>query len=351
MNHNNYIADDTVTIKDAMKKLDKAAIGFLCIYKNNEIFGVITDGDIRRAILNDVSLKNPIEEITNKNFISLPYNFTHDEADKVFKKKDVKHIPVIKNNQLIDIIIKDDFYKISIETKQEKIDAKVVIMAGGKGTRLAPFTNILPKPLIPVGDKSMIEVIMKEYNKYKISEYYISVNYKASMIKAYLEDIKHNYNIQYINEKKPLGTAGALKFVENEFEKPFFVANCDIIIKANYAEIYDFHIKGKYDITLVASMQHYAIPYGVCKISKGGELIKIDEKPEFDFLVNTGMYILNPDVLKIIPKNKIYHITSLIDDTKKRGGKIGVFPVSEKSWVDIGQMKEYKKNKLKIITK
>lgn len=339
----NYIVNHDVSIKQAMKTLDAGTLGFLCICKDNTIFGVITDGDIRRAILNDISLKTPVSKITNIQYSFLNKGCIDTDINNLFKNTHVKQIPIIDKGKLIDIIIKDDFYKISFETKQEKIDAKVVIMAGGKGTRLLPFTQIIPKPLIPIGDKSMIEVIMQEYSKYEIKDFNISVNYKASMIKAYFEDISHNYNIKYINEDRPLGTAGALKFVSNEFDKPFFVANCDIIIKANYAEIYDFHIKGKYDITLVASMQHYAIPYGVCKISKGGELIKIEEKPEFDFLVNTGMYILNPDVLKIIPKNKIYHITNLIDDTKKRGGKIGVFPVSEKSWIDIGQIDEYKK--------
>jgi len=216
-------------------------------------------------------------------------------------------------------------------------------MAGGKGTRLAPFTNIVPKPLIPVGDKSMIELIMAEFEKYKMLDFYVSVNYKASMIKAYFEDVDHNYNVKYIDEDSPLGTAGALKFVENEFDNTFFVSNCDIIIKADYSEIYNFHVQGNYDITLVASMQHYQIPYGICELSKEGELLQIKEKPEYDFLVNTGMYLLEPKVLKLIPENKFYHITNLIEDIKKNGGKVGVFPVSEKSWIDVGQMEEYKK--------
>lgn len=351
MNQNIYIINSTVSIKHAMKKLDTGGIGFLCIYKSNKLFGVITDGDIRRAILNDIPLNTPVEKITNKNFISLKQNYTEPEVNEIFKNTHVKHIPVVKDdNELVEIITEDVFYKIKPDTKRAKIDTKVVIMAGGKGTRLMPFTQIIPKPLIPVGDKSMIERIMSEYNKYDISDFYISVNYKASMIKAYFEDVKHDYNIKYIDEDKPLGTAGALKFVENAFKKPFFVANCDILIKADYSEIYDFHTAGRYDITLVASMQHYQIPYGVCEISKGGDLIKINEKPEYDFLVNTGMYILSPEILSLIPKNEFYHITHLIKDVKNQGGKIGVYPVSEKSWIDIGQMEEYKKG-IKIIGK
>lgn len=344
-----YIINSDATIKQAMKTLDAGGIGFLCIYKNNKIYGIITDGDIRRAILNDLSLDISVSKITNTNYTYLNDNFIDEDADNIFRNTHIKHIPVInKKHELVDIITEDVFYKIKPSQKQKKIDAKVVIMAGGKGTRLMPFTQIIPKPLIPIGDKSMLEVIMEEYNKYEISDFFISVNYKASMIKAYFEEIEHNYNIKYIDEDKPLGTAGALKFVENEFNKPFFVANCDIIIKTDYTNIYDFHIKGGYDITLVASMQHYAIPYGVCEISIGGKLIKIEEKPEHDFLVNTGMYILEPKILKLIPQNEFYHITHLIDAVKNQGGKIGVFPVSEKSWIDIGQIEGYKKG-LKIL--
>jgi len=345
MDVHKYIIGYDATIKQAMKTLDAGASGFLCIYKNNKMFGVITDGDIRRAILNDLSLMTSVNKITKTNYTFVNEKHTEKEPDNIFRNTHIKHIPVInKKQELVDIITEDVFYKIRPERKLTKIDAKVVIMAGGKGTRLMPFTQIIPKPLIPIGNKSMIEIIMAEYNKYEISDFYISVNYKASMIKAYFEDINHNYNIKYIDEDKPLGTAGALKFVENEFSKPFFVANCDIIIKADYSKIYDFHIKGNYDITLVASMQHYAIPYGVCEISKGGELIKINEKPEYDFLVNTGMYILAPSILKLIPENEFFHITHLIEDVKKQAGKIGVFPVSEKSWIDVGQMEGYKKN-------
>jgi len=345
MNIKNYIIDISTPVKQAMKNLDTGGIGFLCVYKNLKVYGIITDGDIRRAILNEKPLDAEVGEITNVNFRSLSDKYSEQELDNIFKHTHIQHVPIInQNNELVDIITEDVFYNIKPEIKRNKVDAKVVIMAGGKGTRLMPFTQIIPKPLIPVGDKSMIEVIMKEYNKYGISNFYISVNYKASMIKAYFKDINHNYNIKYIEEDKPLGTAGALKFVKNEFNKPFFVSNCDIIIKGDYADIYNFHLEGEYDITLVASMQHYAIPYGVCEISKGGQLNRIKEKPEYDLLVNTGMYILKPTILNYIPENQFYHITHLIETVKSKGGKVGVFPVSEKSWIDIGQMAEYKKN-------
>ena len=222
-------------------------------------------------------------------------------------------------------------------------------MAGGKGTRMKPFTNILPKPLIPVGDKSMLEVIMDEYNLYFQSKFHISVNYKANLIKAYLEDFVVMYDISYVYEQIPLGTGGALKYLEGKIKRPFFVSNCDILIKANYTDIYNDHLIKNNDITIVASLIHYKVPYGVCEIENGGELKGMVEKPEYDFLVNAGMYILNPDILKLIPENEFYNITDLIDSVKSSGGKVGVFPVSENSYSDSGQWEEYR-NMLNALT-
>lgn len=337
----NYIINHKASIKSAMKKLDSGGIGFLCIYKADAILGIITDGDFRRAILNGISLDEPISKIINTDFLFLEEGYTEAQANTMFKSSPAKQIPVVFQNKLIDILTEERFYNIKDQKHFEQIDADVVIMAGGKGTRLAPFTQIIPKPLIPIGDKSMIETIMAEFAKYGMEAYFVSVNYKAGIIKAYLEEAQPVRSITYIHEDKPLGTAGALQFVKKQIRKPFFVANCDVLIKSNYADIYNFHQKENYDITLIASMQHYEIPYGVCEISKGGKLEKIVEKPEYDFLVNTGMYVLSPKVLDLIPENTFFHITDLVEKVKANNGKIGVFPISEKSWVDIGQMDDY----------
>ena len=208
----------------------------------------------------------------------------------------------------------------------KKINASVVIMAGGRGTRMEPFTSILPKPLLPINNKSMLEIIMQEYSKHNINNFCLSVNYKSNLIKAYLNDLDLGYNISYVEELKPLGTAGSLKLLNPSFtKKPFFISNCDILIKQDYDKIYDFHLKGNYEITLVASYRNHEIPYGVCDIEKGGSLIKISEKPSYNFLVNTGMYIVNPSVLKHIPNNKFFHITHLIEKVKSTGKKLEYF--------------------------
>jgi NDP-sugar pyrophosphorylase family protein len=215
-------------------------------------------------------------------------------------------------------------------------------MAGGEGKRLDPFTRILPKPLIPLGDEPIIMLIMKEFAKFGMKHFNISLNDKGRMIKAYFHDHEMPFQIDYIEEDKPLGTAGALKYMSGKIDRPMFVSNCDIIVRADYTELLKFHNKGEYDLTLVASMRHFVIPYGVCEVGSQGDLIDISEKPEYDFLVNTGLYLLNPETLNLIPNDRAFDMTDLITEVRSNNMKVGVFPVSEKSWADIGQWTEYR---------
>ena len=184
--------------------------------------------------------------------------------------------------------------------------------------------------------------------KFKHGEKYFFVNIKnggevdqKQLKQLGMFDKKTNTYTSYIDEDKPLGTAGAIKSLENHMNKPFFVSNCDIIINCNYSDILKYHQNNKYMLTLIASMQHHTIPYGVCEIDNEGNLFKIKEKPEYDFLVNTGLYIMNPDILSYIPDNTYFDMTDLINAIKQEKHTIGIYPVSEKSWIDVGQWEEY----------
>jgi len=348
-----YLIHKDTIIKDAMKALDKSGKKNLFVVdKEGKLFGALTDGDIRRWILKSGSFDEKVESVCNKNPIFVHKDLNIEESKKILLKKSIEAVPVLDSNDNINnIIFWEEIFQEDCKREYSKINLPVVIMAGGKGTRLDPFTRILPKPLIPIGEKTMIEVIMDEYAKFGMKRFYISINHKGKMIRAYFEDHQSDYTFYYINEDKPLGTAGALRYLRHKMESPFFVSNCDIIIKDNYAKIYNFHKKGNYTLTIVASMQHYTIPYGICEIENGGMLTNIKEKPEYDFLVNTGMYLLNPEVLEYIPKNQFYHITHLINKLQKEGFSIGVYPVSEKSWVDVGKWEEYNKSLNLLINK
>jgi len=255
-------------------------------------------------------------------------------------KQKLECLPVVDGNKkVISAVWWVDLFD-NKSKKLKKLKIPVVIMAGGEGARLAPFTKILPKPLMPIGDKPIIEIIISRFMDYGCSNFYLSLNYKSNIIKAYFNDFEHQYKIVYIEEDSPLGTAGSLHFLKHRIKGSFFLSNCDILIEADYADIFKFHQQKKNKITLVSSMKNFMVPYGVCEIENGGILKSIKEKPEFDFFVNTGMYVLDKTVLEDIPTNKFYNMTDLISDYLNKGERIGVYPVSEKSWVDIGHIEE-----------
>jgi len=234
------------------------------------------------------------------------------------------------------------------KSENQELDAPVVIMAGGRGTRLEPFTKVLPKPLIPVGDKTVIDHILDKFRAYGVCEFYLTIHHMSKILRAYFEEKNPDYSIDFTEETEPRGTAGSLKLLKDRLNKPFFVSNCDIIIQADYSDIYSFHTNNGYDITLVASARQFNIPYGICVLNVSGSLERIQEKPNYNLLVNTGLYVLNPDVINLVPDDGLFHITHLMDKVKENNGIIGVYPVSEKAWVDVGQWAEYRKV-LKVI--
>jgi len=329
------------TIKQALKQMD--AMGektLIVVDAHNRILGTITDGDVRRWVLRGQGINELLERVMNAHPLTLQEGFDKEDAKKIMLQKQIDCLPVVdKGKKVIACLWWVDFFEMSSK-KKRVLNLPVVIMAGGEGVRLHPFTKILPKPLMPIGDKPIIEVIIDRFFGHGCHDFYLSLNYKSNLIKAYFSDFRHKYKINYVLENKPLGTAGSLHLLREKIRKTFFVSNCDVLIQADYGDMLTFHRRKKNKITMISSMKNFTIPYGVCEIQSGGALKNIQEKPEHDFLVNTGMYILEPDVLKDIPSDRVYHITDLINDYLKKGERVGVYPVSEKAWLDIGQFEE-----------
>lgn len=339
----NILISPYISIKQALKLMDSAAKKILFVVDaQNTILGSVTDGDIRRWILKGSTLDAKVVRIMNKKPVFLKGDYSINLVKEKMLSEAIECLPIVDGkNRIINAIWWMDLFN-KKPVKIKTIDAPVVIMAGGQGSRLSPFTQILPKPLLPIGDKTIIELIIDKFVEYGCYDFYLSVNYKANIIKAFFSDFDHEYKIKYILEDKPLGTAGSLYLLKNRIKKTFFVSNCDILIEADYVDILELHHRKRNKITLVTSMKNYAIPYGVCEIENGGTLKNIREKPEYDFLVNTGMYVLEPEVIESIKKNKFYNITDLIDIYIEKKESVGVYPVSEKSWLDMGQFEELK---------
>ena len=343
----NLIVDSNCTIRDSLKLLGKG--GHKCLIvgdKNNTLLGTLSDGDIRKGILRGIQIKDSIKKIYHhKPTFLIEKKYNSEIVKEIFIRKKFDLIPIVDvDHKIVDALFWDEVFNESEKKTFRELDVPVVIMAGGKGTRLEPFTKVLPKPLIPINEKPVIEHIIEKFtNNVGTSKFFFTLNYKATILKAFFEELNPDYKFEFIEEKVPLGTAGSLFHLKKTINIPFFVTNCDIIIEVDFYDFYDFHIKNKYDITLVASTKEYIIPYGTCELNGSGHLSHINEKPQFDFLINTGLYIVNPEIINLIPGNKIFHFTDLIENAKKIGKKIGVYPIDDESWIDIGEWNEYRK--------
>ena len=331
-----------VCIREALKQMNEASLQILIVInKKNRIVGVVTDGDIRRSIMKNLPFEDPIEHIMNKNPITLKFPPKKAEALELMKKYSIKHIPVIdEKREVVDIVLWSDFFNDGNVEYPSK-DIPVVIMAGGKGSRLDPFTKILPKPLVPIGDKPIIELIMERFNKYGFNRFIISLNYKGGMIKNYFSENQKNHNIEYTEEKEFLGTAGALTLMKDKLQGTFLISNCDIITDVNFDSLLNYHKEHKNKATILAIIRNVKIPYGVLKV-QNGDLEKIIEKPEYSFIINSGIYVLEPDIIKLIPKETPIDMTDLLALAKEKEMKVSVYPVNS-SWFDIGEWEEYRK--------
>lgn len=333
------VVSKNVSILDALKKMDGEQVKLLIVENNDKFLGLLSLGDIQRAILDKIPLTSTVLGIMRKNCHVANISMSEDEIKKVMIENRIEFMPVVENERVVNAYFWDEIFQ--SKQNENKLDIPVVIMAGGQGSRLKPLTNIIPKPLVPIGEKPVIEIIMDSFFNIGAENFFLSVNYKAEMIERYFDDIQPEYSIEYFKENKPLGTAGSMYLLKNSLDKTFFVTNCDILINQNYYDIYKYHKDNHNEITIVASLKHYKIPYGTIETGKNGELLSMEEKPELTFMINTGMYILEPSVLSEINDDEFLHITDLIEKLKNSNRKIGVFPISEKSWMDMGQWDEY----------
>ena len=340
-----------ITISQALERIAKSGDKYLIVVNNqNQLIGTLVDGDLRRAIISKKNLDDTIEEIYNKNpFYLVEENFDFKNVKKILLKKKINFAPVVdKNKKVLNSISLIDLLS-DKEIINKHIDVPVVIMAGGIGSRLEPFTKILPKPLIPINNKPVIEHIIDSFLKFGIKNFFFSINYKSKILKYYFKEYKLKFKLFFLEEKKPLGTAGSLFYLKNRIDQVFFLTNSDIILHIDYKDLYIFHKKNKYDITLVTAAKEFQVSYGVCILNKNGSFKNIKEKPKFNFFTNTGVYVLNKSIINLITENKKIDMDELIRLAKLKKKKIGIFPISDHQWVDIGQWNEYQKavNQLK----
>lgn len=339
-----YLITKEISIKEAMLQINRNAKGIVYVNEEGKLIGAVTDGDIRRYILEDGELEKNVLNIANLN---PKYLYLEDEkkVSEVLKNNKLHSLPIVNKDNVIQKIYFDDE---KVEIEKEKLNVPVVIMAGGKGTRLYPYTQILPKPLIPIGDMTITEHIMQRFEKYGCEQFTMIVNYKKHFIRSYFDDIKIKRNVRFVEETNYLGTGGGLKLLEGKIDSTFFMTNCDILIEEDYSQIIKYHKKSRNLVTMVCADKKMEIPYGTVDINEKNEVISLKEKPEFSFITNTGLYILEPEFLKIIPENTFVHITDIIRECVEEEKNVGVYRIREDKWLDMGQLEELERMREKL---
>ena len=332
------------SMKDVLRTLDKGAQGIvLVIDNNNKLYGTITDGDVRRAILNGMDTNSSLESFIQKKPIVSKMDASKIELISIMKNNGIIQLPIVdQSNKVIglktlkELLIKEEF------------DNPVFIMAGGFGKRLQPLTNSTPKPMLNINGKPILEIILSQFINYGFKNFYISTFYKSEIIKNYFKKGEHlNVSIKYVEEDKPLGTAGALRLLPfNTFSSPIIMMNGDLITKVNINNFLTYHYESKSDLTIGATKYEFEVPYGVIQTEEQN-FKSIVEKPKQKFFVNAGIYIIDPKLIASIAKGPI-DMPTWINKISTDENKVNIFPIFE-YWVDIGNKNQLEKVKQEML--
>lgn len=335
-NLDDFLAKSDIVLVDAMRMIDKNAKGILFITdQTRHLLGSLTDGDIRRCIIKTGDLQKKASDamMTNTKYFTLQ---TTEDPYAYMEAHKIHALPLLDGEgRILDITFLDDD---GAKRGNDLKGSTVVIMAGGKGTRLYPYTRILPKALIPIKEKTISEHIIDSFSSFGCEDFCFVLNYKKNMIKAYFNEQPHKCRISYVEEERPLGTGGGIRLLKGMINDTFILTNCDILIRDDISRIYRHHKEHGNEITMVCSMKEYVLPYGVVHTGVGGSIQSMEEKPRMSYLVNTGCYVVEPGVIDAIPEDTEIGFPDIIEQYRKAGKKVGIYPISEGAWMDMGEM-------------
>ncbi|WP_285397574.1 nucleotidyltransferase family protein [Lysinibacillus sp. fls2-241-R2A-57] len=323
------------TLLDTMKIIDESSLQFaIVVDEKRHLLGTVTDGDIRRGILRGEGLDVPITSIMNAKPTSAKRGRKPYKYKQIMSAKQLRQLPIVdEQNRIVNILFMDKF-------EQSINKNTVVLMLGGLGTRLRPLTNEIPKPMLKVGNKPILETIIEGFKQYGYTNFIFSVNYKKEVIQDYFQNGEaFGVTIEYVEENKRMGTAGALSLLEHRPVEPFFVMNGDLLTQINFDQLMQFHIEHRSVATMCVREYEYQIPYGVIE-TRGADLIDIKEKPSHRSFINAGIYVLNPEVFDYIPEDQFYDMPTLFERLITQRQKTSAFPIHE-YWLDIGQMDDF----------
>lgn len=328
----------SASILEAMRLIDESAYQIALVADEyDRLLGTVTDGDIRRGILRGIELSEPVQTIMNPTPIYITKSDSHHKILSLFQQKGLRQLPIVGDDRIIlGIELAEDY------AVQKRNDNWVVLMAGGLGTRLYPLTTNVPKPMLAVGEKPILETILESFIEHGFHQFYLSVNFKKEIIKSYFSDgSKWGVTIRYLDESQRLGTAGALSMLPVTIHKPIIVMNGDILTKVNFQHLIDFHIETNTMATMCVREYHHQVPYGVVR-TVGDRLLTIEEKPTHKYFVNAGIYVLNPEALRFVPQNDFFDMPTLFEKLIHLNYTTSAFPIRE-YWLDIGRMSDFER--------
>jgi dTDP-glucose pyrophosphorylase len=323
------------TVQEALAVLDAGSMQITLVVEDDDhLAGTVTDGDIRRALLHGKGLDTPIHEVMNANPITGLIEEDRNIWQRTMLRHSLRHLPLLDSRGCVKDLVR---FQMPSEPRR---DTPVVIMAGGLGARLRPLTKDIPKPLIKVGSKPVLQTIIENFSEQGFEELYLCINYKGEMIRKHFGDGSHfGVSIQYVEENERLGTAGALALLPKAPDRPFIVMNGDLLTKVDFVRLLEFHEQQGFAATMAMREYNYQVPYGVLKFSSGYRLESLVEKPIKRFYVNAGIYILNPDTLHHIAHKEYFEMPSLFQKLMDAGESVGSFPLRD-YWIDIGRLED-----------
>lgn len=328
------------TIETIKKVFDQYNLNSVFIVdEKGVLIGLCTKGDLSKYMdNNNYDSTTPISKAMNKTPIA--FLSKREAIDYSQNVKRLAVYPIVDENRILVDVLYNTWDIIAASNSDCMKDIPLVIMAGGKGTRLYPLTKILPKALIPIGEYSITERIINNFRVWGCKEVYLILNHKAEMIKAYFRDLDKDYNVHFIREEEFYGTGGGLSLLKGIIKGTFILSNCDILVNTDISDLIIQHRTKNNVITVVAAEKNFTIPYGVIDIDSENRIANMSEKPIHSFLTNTGVYIIEPEVVDSLQDKTRYDMTDIIDNYMNIGRRVGAYPISEKSWLDMGQFTE-----------
>ena len=338
MTYSDYIIDSGATICEALAQLERGGHRILFIAPDGRLEAAVTDGDVRRYLIAGGKMDEPIGAASSKHPVFLR-GFHEARAREMLDELDITCVPMTGRDGRIHALV---FRQETLHRIARRIDVPVIMMAGGLGTRLLPYTEILPKPLIPVGSMTITEQILRRFKKFGCTRCSIVVNYRRNLIKSYFSEVDPGMQLEFVDEDKPLGTGGGLCFFKGKLDGPAFVTNCDSVIEADYEEILNLHRRTGSVITMVCARKQMCVPYGVVEANEEGEVTDLLEKPSYDLLINTGFYVVSPEFVESIPDDTFTPITEAVERFRAEGKRVSAYVVDEECFIDIGQLEDLK---------